>query len=71
MKQYKWVPISSDTRPEKYKPVIVYCPDWCDEEYQICFWDGSKFTYADVSNERFNEFIEAWTNFEYKGDVNE
>lgn len=56
-----WYPASYE--PPTDRPLIVYCPSWCATRYQVCEWDGKKFTYPEQPNEGFNDTVVSWALF--------
>ena len=56
--------LTRDIEPPKNRPIVAYCPDWCDMSYQICEWDGKEYGYRDQPNEMFNETVLKWLLFE-------
>lgn len=49
--------------PPKNRPLICYCPEWCDEGYKIAIWNGDEFLYQNQPNNGFNQCIEKWAIF--------
>lgn len=40
--------------------LLVRCPDWCVEGYQVCEWDGTQFCYSDQPNDNFTHMVFRW-----------
>jgi len=43
--------------------LIAYCPEWNEEGYQICKWDGAQFYYEGQPSDTFHILVEQWTTF--------
>lgn len=49
--------------PKRNREDIVYvvkCPDWNEEGYQVCSFNGTKFEYDGQPNDMFMDNVEAW-----------
>ena len=52
-----------ESLPTKTRQDIVYvvkCPDWNDEGYQVCSFNGKEFEYDGQPNDMFMENVEGW-----------
>ena len=54
---------AANVEPPKNRPIIAYCPDWCDMGYQACKWNGKEFYYDEQPNDMFHENVAAWALF--------
>ena len=59
MENYHWKHYNNE--PPKNKLLVAYCRNWNDEGYQICKWDGKKFTYRNQPNDDFSDCVELWS----------
>ncbi len=59
----KWIDVSDYRKPPCYRVILCYCPDWCDESYQIARWDGKKFEYDSQPNNDFDKYVQSWCLF--------
>ena len=57
-----WIDLSSELSPPRNRPLIAYCPEWCDEKYSIVTWSGGKFECATHGAE-INEYVQQWALF--------
>ena len=49
--------------PEIYRRDTIYvvkCPEWNDEGYQVCTFNGTVFEYHSQPNDMFMDTVEAW-----------
>ena len=59
-----WVSVESSIEPPKAsRPLLCFCPKWCDNGYQVAFWNGKEFHYEDQPNENFSQHVEEWAIF--------
>ena len=54
--------------PKHGQLCICRCPKWCDEGYQIAYWDGDKFDYSCSPNSHFDEHVIAWFALDKEGE---
>jgi len=40
--------------------LIAECPEWCDEGFQICKWNGREFYYDAQPNDMFHKLVVGW-----------
>ena len=40
--------------------VLCRCPNWCESQYQIAYWNGKEFYYDDQPNDWFHENVIAF-----------
>jgi len=57
----KWM--NKNDMPPIDRPLICYCPEWCEEGYQIGVYNGKVFTYNAKPNEMFDSLVEQWALF--------
>lgn len=43
---------------------VVNCPNWNEEGWQICTWNGSSFEYSSQSNDDFDSLVDGWIVFD-------
>lgn len=58
-----WIDVNSGVTPPKGRPVLCYCPEWIETEYQVATWNGDEFYYTEQSNGSFSEHVEKWALF--------
>jgi hypothetical protein len=58
-----WIDAKSKVKPQIGRVIICYCPEWSDSGYQVAEWNGREFTYADQSNDMFNDCVVSWSVF--------
>ena len=46
--------------PKKMELIIAHCPDWSPDEYQVCYHNGTEYTYDNLPNNMFHETVERW-----------
>lgn len=63
MSSINWIDVGDIEPPQNKRPLICYCPNWCDIGYQIAYWNGDEFHYEDQPNDNFNMHVEAWAIF--------
>jgi hypothetical protein len=45
------------------RPVLCYCPKWCESEYQVAYFINGLWCYEGQPNDGFNDLVEQWTLF--------
>ena len=41
--------------------IVVFCPDWCSEAYQVCTYDETGFNYDAQLNSMFDKCVTHWS----------
>ena len=59
MQWYKLNEGGVNIKPPNGKPLLVYCPSWCDSGYSVATWNGSKFS-CETHGTDINNHIEQW-----------
>lgn len=59
----KWIPVTSEVKPEPFRHVIAYCPEWNQSGYEVCYWNGSQFWSDDACSDDFDGYVEQWSLF--------
>lgn len=58
----EWIDVG-DLTPPRNRPLLCYCPEWCDIGYVVATWNGKEFYYAEQVNDMFSETVEKWAIF--------
>jgi len=51
-----------DTRPNppRHKPLLAYCPDFCETGYEVVTWDGHNFS-TEVHGTAIHDYVQQWS----------
>ena len=59
-----WINVaSSEAKPPIDRPLLCFCPEWCELGYQAAKWSGTQFYYDEQPNELFDGYVTDWAIF--------
>lgn len=58
-----WIEVNKKERIPQARPLLCYCPKWCDGGYQVAYYNGRVFEYEDQPNDNFDQHVESWAMF--------
>jgi hypothetical protein len=47
-------------KPPQNRPLLAYCPNWCDTQYVVVVWNGWSFV-DDLSGTDINDYVVKWS----------
>ena len=56
-----WV-IDGKATPPLNRPIILWCPDYCDLGYVIGEWAGHSFS-TEISGDEIAQYVQGWSLF--------
>ena len=59
----EWHVVDKNEKIPIRRPLLCYCPMWCDIGYQVAVFDGKEFSYEDQPNEMFDRNVLEWAIF--------
>jgi hypothetical protein len=57
-----WIDAGSEVKPYRSRPILAYCPAWCESAYSIVTWNGSYFE-SETHGTDIDSFVDKWTSF--------
>lgn len=58
----KWIDTTGDITPPRNRPLLAYCPAWCDSGYSVVVWSGKHFK-CESHDEVIHEYVKQWSLF--------
>ena len=46
--------------PPKHKPLLAYCPDFCDTGYEVVIWNGHHFS-NEPHGTAIHDYVQQWS----------
>ena len=57
-----WIDLTSGVSPPINRPLIAYCPEWCDSGYSVVSWTGGRFE-CETHGSEIHDHVERWALF--------
>jgi hypothetical protein len=56
-----WVkPTEANKKPPKNRPLLAYCPDFCEVGYEVVIWNGHHFS-NELHGTAIHDYVQQWS----------